>query len=244
MKKIYLLFFVFWLCSCNQFYFAPYYTSSHAVDAPVAAEKYYFKVDEMIFLDTIPTKLTIEKIFIKSIAELDDTDNSLPQGSFRNKSINNAQLIEFERLFRNSLGKNVEFENMISLFWTNKNLPVEFAFKSFAPNEITLKDLLLFNELKPDEKVFLPLICYFHNEDKKAGQTFADTYKLIIAFYIFDKNQIYYAKSVGLSKTNFIQNSINPKDFTFLQSEWDYLVYEALRPLLEKGVKLEIVGRE
>lgn len=88
--------------------------------------------------------------------------------------------------------------------------------------------------------IFLPLINLYDFQHNFLDWRYDDRILLSIAFYIFDKNQIYYAKSANLSKRTFLKNTINPKDTHFIQSEWDYLVYEALLPLLERGVELEI----
>ena len=240
MKKFVLILSLVCFYGCNQFYFAPYLKSSHRIDAPLASGKYFFQVDNIINFEVVPESLILEKVYLQSLMLVDGNDEKYNLGDFINRPINNLVLHQFDNSLKSSLNKysNTKFDS--EFLWTNKELSLNYAFMSFDPFEIKHEDLLNFYGLDIESTVLLPMICVFHDDDKISGQSFIDSHKLVIAFYIFDKYQIYYAKSVGVSKSNFIQNSINPKDTQFLQSEWDYLVYEALRPLLEKGVELEI----
>ena len=240
MKKFVLLLSLVCSYGCNQFYFAPYLKSSHRPDAPSASGKYFFQVNNIIDFEEVPESLLLEKVYLQSLKLVDGNDERYYLGDFINRPVNNQVLQQYDNSLRSSLKKYVETKLDSEIIWTNKNIPLNYAFMSFDPFEIKHKDLLNFYGLDIESTVLLPMICTFHDDDKISGQSFIDSYKLVIAFFIFDKSQIYYAKSVGVSKSNFIQNSINPKDNQFLQSEWDYLVYEALRPLLEKGVELEI----
>lgn len=244
MNKYILLLLISSFYGCNQYSYFLDSSLAHYPDAPVSNENNFFKVGDTIFLATIPENLILEKVYLQNVEYVDGSNKKYYRGDCINKPINNLAFQNFENSLQTSLKKALIDYPEIKISWTNKNLPLSFSFKHFKPNEINLQELLLFYKLESNETVLLPLIRHVNNDEKIIGQSYEDTYMLTIAFYIFDKNQIYYAKSVGLSKTNFIQNSINPKDFTFLQSEWDYLVYEALRPLLEKGVELEIVGGE
>lgn len=246
MKRAVFLF-VFILLGCKQFYFPPNFDKNVDGRKNIFSEKLFFEVNNSIVEQNIPSDVIFKKIYLQPVFHSDSPENV---NLFHYKHFYDLEMPDqkFLLLYQNLLGSlkvlipSIKHEEKITI--SNKNLPRSYPLKSFDPNEIDIQKLIYFSDLKDDEVVFLPLICYYNDQFNHYYTTYTDINKLIIAFYIFDKNQIYYAKSVGLSKTNFIQNSINPKDTQFLQSEWDYLVYEALRPLLEKGVKLEIVGRE
>ena len=240
MKKYILLLLIYSFYGCNQYSYFLDSSLAHHPDAPVSNENRFYTVGNTIFLGTIPENLILKKVYLNNIEYVDGSSKKYNRGDCIYKPINNLELQNFENSLQTSLKKVIKVPSDIELLWTNKNLPLSYSFKNFKPDEMKHLDLLSFHDLETNETVLLPLISHTNDDDNIVGQTFIDIYILTLAIYIFDKNQIYYAKSVGLSKTNFIQNSINPKDTQFLQSEWDYLVYEALRPLLEKGVELEI----
>ncbi len=230
-----LLFFV----SCKTYFF-----SEHS-DKPgnfIVNEKLFSEVENMLVQENIPSSLIMDKVYLQAIYHPDEPDKSelFYYTKYYNLEMKENQVLGFDEHFKNSMSK---FTNLseINLTWTNRvRFPLDLAFKYFDPKEVKLENLLQVSKPKDGETVLLPLVCYFDDKKHNFYYHHEDTYMLILAFYIFDQNQIYYAKSVSLSKYNFIKNSENPKDTQFLQSEWDYLVYEALRPLLEKGVELEI----
>ncbi len=231
------------LLSCKQFYFEPTFKSKDDFKASVHLEKLFFVLQNEIFNEQKIEEVKIEKIFIQGIQHKNhsfDNSNSLYR-DFHNLSLSSDLVSDFDNKLKKSLGRSVKSVDFTSdLEWTNMVLPRNYAFKNFDPEVVNLNELLRLMKLNSNEVVILPLISYYKDYKLRYYYRFSEITKLSLAIYIFDKNQIYYARSVGLSKTNFIENSINPKDTEFQQSEWDYLVYEALRPLLEKGVELEI----
>ncbi len=225
------------LSGCKAFHFEPKYKRG------MLFEKFYFEASTTLN-EVIPQKkIQLSKVFAQKIHH---PQNNQPEfitqyKKFYNLPFEENEVAKIYNQFQTSLKlqlPNIEFSE--NVLWTNKNLPQEYAFKSFDPNEVEHKKLVEFSEIDGDEIVFLPLLCFYTDDYRSPLFIYHDFLKIVLAIYIFDNEQIYYARSVGFTKSNFIENSINPKDTQFLQSEWDYLVYEALRPLLEKGVELEI----
>jgi hypothetical protein len=230
-------------CGCSSHRYPSLHTLDLSFRQQLSVQKSFFEVEKQIIADTLPTSLILNKIFFlptlsKNVTRKPDVYFMvLPQESIENT------IAKFNSSFLKSvsyLNKNHHQLDLKKMLWTDKNLTHSYDFLGFDPEFVKLDDLVAFSEANDDEVFILPLISYFDNQYTDYDWRFKDNYRLTIAFYIFDKNQIYYAKSAGLSKMSYIENSINPKDTQFLQSEWDYLVYEALRPLLEKGVELEI----
>lgn len=220
------------LSGCKAFHFEPKYKR-----VPIF-EKFYFEASTT--LNEVKSLKTVQlnKVFAQKIHHPEFRSQ---YNKFYNLPFNENEVVKIYDQFQTSLKlqlPNIEFSE--NVLWTNKNLPQDYAFKSFDPNEVEHKKLVEFSKIEGDDVVFLPLLCFYTDDYRSPMFIYHDFLKIVLAIYIFDKDQIYYARSVGFTKSNFIENSINPKDTQFLQSEWDYLVYEALRPLLEKGVELEI----
>lgn len=236
MKKLSVFLCCFLLIGCKSFYFTPKNKNISFT------EKFFYNSSKNIIHENIPKKLILNKVFAQKIHHPEFRSQ---YNKFYNLPFNESEVAEISNQFKTSLAlqiPNLEFSE--NLLWTNKNLPQDYAFKSFDPNEVEHQKLVEFSGIKSDEVIFLPLLCFYTDDYKSPMFPYIDFLKLVMGVYIFDKNQVYYARSVGFTKSNFIENSINPKDTEFQQSEWDYLVYEALRPLIEKGVELVIVGRE
>ena len=239
-----LLFFLVLLCfiSCNVNYNIPFHTEDEVFPQQVSLQKSYFVLDSQVVANDIPNNVRIKKVFFLAIK---DTKVNGKSNSFF-LVLPEKIKIDISEKFNSSLNEVAsEIGNkhnlvMNNLVWTNKNLTPNYASVNFDPEIVQLDDLLSFSEINENETLILPLIKFYDNQINEWGWRYINQFVLTVAFYIFDKNQIYYARSANLSKVAYIQNSINPKDTQFLQSEWDYLVYEALRPLLEKGVELEI----
>lgn len=242
MRLVFSLLFIILLCGCSKQSYPSLHTRDGYFRQQLSLQKAFFELEKQIVADTLPTSLVLNKIFflpraIKNVTRKSDVFFIvLPDEKIQNIMANfNSSLINILPEFGNYHQFRAD-----EILWTDKNLNHKLVFLGLNPEEIKLDDLVNFSNVDEDEVILLPLISYFDNQDTGFDWRYMDEYRLTIAFYIFDKNKIYYAKSVGLSKMSYIQNSINPKDTQFLQSEWDYLVHEALRPLLEKGVELEI----
>ncbi|MCH8536102.1 MAG: hypothetical protein LAT51_13610 [Flavobacteriaceae bacterium] len=244
MRKLFVFIIFYSLYGCVQTSYLTDSSLQHLHDSPVAFEKRFSEVGKYEYDGEIPKKLVLKKVYFQNVEYVGENHKKFKMGECVNKPINNIVLYNFDKSLKSSLKKYTDLKLDAEIFWTNKNLPLEFPFNFFLSGEVKHKDLKLFSELKSNQTVILPLIRTVRDDDKISGQTFIDWGMFNIAFYIFDDKKIYYSRSIVMRKINFIQNSINPKDTQFLQSEWDYLVHEALRPLLEKGVELEIVGRE
>ena len=244
--KYKIIFILILMCSsCNYYSFMQSYRGD--MPQPVSqliSDNIFFELENWIAEAHIPHQLSLKKVFLQSLV-LDRTrDNRI---MYFNLPFSNHQIKDFDSSLHKALGnftsKNIANQNLV---WTNKNLDYSFGLKMFDPNELIHENLVNFIEPDVDETILLPLIAYRGNtkDSKKDRNLSRYSLMLVVSFVIFDRNQIYYAKSVGMTKISRMDNYVNPKDTQFLQSEWDYLVYEALRPLLEKGVELEIVSRE
>ncbi len=234
MKYFYLLLICFLFCGCKSFHHTP---KNKFISL---SEKLFYVSTKSIVYEDIPRKLILNKVFAQKIHH---PQYRSQYNKFYNLPFDDNEINKIYDQFQTSLKlqlPNIEFSE--NVLWTNKNLPQDYAFKSFDPNEVEHKKLVEFSEIDGNDIVFLPLLCFYTDDYRNPMFSYIDFLKIVLAVYIFDKDQIYYARSVGFTKSNFIENSINPKDNQFLQSEWDYLVYEALKPLLEKGVELEIVS--
>lgn len=247
MKKIYFLSLIILVfCNCKP----QKYIDLHPIDdsywQDVSLQKSFYTLDTLVIAEKIPDKLILDRVFFLSNetkrveGKVELSFMVLPHNKVEKiiKSFNSSFLSSTQQV------EKADNFNLNNLLWTDKNLNHLYGNLRFDPKIVKLEDLVAFSRVKDDEINFLPLVCLDHIHSIFLDSEYRYTTHLTVAFYIFDKNQIYYARSANLSKKAYMENSINPKDTEFQQSEWDYLVYEALRPLIEKGVELEIVGRE
>lgn len=189
-------------------------------------EKLFYELDHMYVMEerrTDPIYMN-DKVFVQGVI-------STATATFYRLPFQHYTLKEFDTNLTNALKKHLpKLKVQEDLLWTDKYLPEKYALQSFDPKEVKHSDLLKFSSIRNNELVLIPLVSVYVNERIDRDII---VYKLNVALFVIDSYQIYHARSMVLSKSVNLRTGKRGYRFNFSETDWDFLINEALGDLVE-----------